>query len=209
MLAGCNQGPKGTKAETAEAKETSATAGEKIAVDLEASVVEWSGSKPTGTHHGTVKLSDGFFTVADGEVTGGQFVIDLTSIVDEDITDPEMNARLVGHLKSEDFFHVDSFPSAEFVITSIAMKEGLTAMEGEFQPTHEITGNLTMKGITRSVTFTGKINRDGETITGESNSFTIDRTEWNVNYGSRKIFDNLKDQFIHDEMGLRIKVVGR
>ncbi|MGC9470126.1 MAG: YceI family protein [Bacteroidales bacterium] len=206
-LSSCNQGPGGTRAETKEATELKITDGTQIPVNTEKSRIEWTGSKPTGNHHGTVMIREGYVTVKNGEINGGEFVIDLQTIVNEDLDDPDMNAQLVGHLKSSDFFHVDSFPVATFVITRVEKKDDIPGVEGEFKSTHLITGNLTMKGIIRGISFPGRVYREGEIYVGETNSFTIDRTAWGVNYGSQKIFDNLKDQFIYDEMGLKISIV--
>ena len=209
ILVSCNQGPKGTKAETGEAKEEATVSEGAVVmkVDTENSVIKWRGSKPTGEHFGTVMVKEGMFTAdEEGNVTGGTFTIDLTSIVNEDIESEEMNAKLVGHLMSEDFFYVDSFPVAEFTITNIDARGEMENVEGEFTPTHMITGNLTMRGVTKSISFPGTFEMSDDGMKAMSNTFVIDRTNWGVNYGSNKIFDNLKDNFINDDMALTVKV---
>lgn len=197
------KGPQGDKAETADKKDVDSdvTQSEVYIVDTDASVIHWKGSKPTGEHHGTVQLKTGELQITDKSITGGSFIIDLSSIVNEDIEDPEMNAKLVGHLKSPDFFHVDSFPVAEFEITSVVPQE----QDPDY--THSVSGNLTMKDITKNITFKANVEITEGQIKATTNDFIIDRTVWNVNYGSKKVFDNLKDNFIHDEMGLKIELI--
>ena len=197
------KGPKGEKAGVAEKKDVNAdiTQSEVYVVDTDASVIHWEGSKPTGEHHGTVQLKTGELQITENEITGGSFIIDLNSIVNEDIEDPEMNAKLVGHLKSPDFFHVDSFPVAEFEITSVVPQD----QDPDFS--HSISGNLTMKDITKNITFKANVEMNEGQLKATSNNFIIDRTVWNVTYGSKKVFDNLQDNFIHDEMGLKIELI--
>jgi polyisoprenoid-binding protein YceI len=194
-------GPQGEKAATGEAQEVTVKNGDvTLAVDQSASGVEWIGTKPTGQHNGTVNISNGELMLKDGEVVGGKFTIDLNSIVVLDLTDQEMNAKLLGHLKSADFFEVETYPTAVFEITSVS------ALSGNPEASHNITGNLTMKDVTKSVTFPAMINVSDDSVTAVTPAFIIDRTEWNVQYGSRKLFDNLKDNFIHDEMSLKINL---
>jgi polyisoprenoid-binding protein YceI len=177
-------------------------------VNLDESLVEWIGTKPTGQHNGTTKLSEGVLKINDGQIVGGKFTIDLTSIVVLDITDPETNAKLQGHLKSEDFFEVDTWPTAEFEIVTVDAKGDAAAQaETGVVPTHTISGNLTMKGITKAISFDAQIETLEDVVSAKTVRFLIDRTNWSVNYGSNKIFDNLRDNFIHDDMALTIKLV--
>jgi hypothetical protein len=157
----------------------------------------WTGSKPTGEHNGYIKIKEGNYIVKDGQLVGGEFIIDMNSIVDKDIEDEEMNNKLVGHLKSADFFHVDSFPTGKFVITNVA------AIDDESY-NKKITGNLTLKGITKEVSFKATVKVNDGNVVAKSEVFTLDRTDWNVNYGSKSIFKELKDKFIHDEFTLEI-----
>lgn len=199
-IASCG-GPQGEKAVTGDAKEVSASTGDvTMQVDPAASKVEWTGSKPTGSHHGTVKISDGKLILADGKLTGGKFTIDMTSIMDEDLSSEEDNAKLVGHLKSPDFFDVAKFPEAVFVITSAEPTSGSP------EANYNITGNLTLKDITKSVIFPANVSVEGDNIRAVTPEFIIDRTDWDVRFGSKKFFDNLKDKFINDEIGLRIEL---
>lgn len=190
---------KNDKKETVEAKEEVAV--EEVAnldnVDLEESVINWKGEKPTGSHHGTIMLEEGSLVVTEGKLTGGEFVIDMSSIQNEDLKeDAEKSAKLVGHLSSEDFFHVEQYPSSKFVITSVEEKEGKLA----------VTGNLTIKEVTKSITIPAMVtNVDGVT-TFESEKFMINRADFNVKYGSKSFFDNLKDKFIHDDIEMSFVV---
>ena len=161
------------------------------------SVIEWTGFKPTGKHNGTIKVDSGVFTVNDGKLESGSFLIDMNSIANLDIpADNEMNGKLVGHLKSPDFFDVEQFTSAAFEVTGLEDKDGKTWL----------SGNLTLKDKKNNVTFPVTLNSiDGQySITSEV--FTIDRSKWDVKYGSKSFFDNLGDKFINDDIELKISV---
>ncbi len=194
-------GPQGDKAKTGEAQEISATVGDvAMKVDVASSLIEWTGAKPTGEHHGTIAISDGSFSLTDGKIVSGKFTIDMNSIVNLDLTSAEDNGKLVGHLKSPDFFDAEKYPTAKFEITSV------DAVSGNPDVTHNITGNLTMKDVTKSITFPANVMVEGNALTAETPAFVIDRTQWNVQYGSKTLFDNLKDKFINDEISLKIIV---
>jgi polyisoprenoid-binding protein YceI len=203
------KGPSGDRAKTGEALQSSTVEGESMMVDISQSKLAWRGSKPGGEHYGTIEMKQGDVKVSNGIVTGGTFVFDMNSIVCEDLTDPEFNAKLVGHLKSEDFFEVETYPEATFEIVSIEALSGTQAGAQGITPTHQVAGNLTMKDITKSVTFAANIAVDEGSVTVKTNQFLIDRTDWGVNYGSNKIFDNLADNFIHDDMGITIHLVAQ
>ncbi len=194
-------GPQGEKAQTGDAQEVSVTTGDvTLKVDAAASKVEWVGSKPTGQHHGTIGISGGNLMLADGNIVGGKFTTDMNSIVNLDLTNAEDNGKLVGHLKSPDFFDTAKYPTADFEITSA------TPISGNPDATHNITGNLTMKHITKSITFPAKVVFEGNKVSASSPEFIIDRSQWNVQYGSRTFFNNLKDKFINDEISLKINL---
>jgi polyisoprenoid-binding protein YceI len=201
--------PAGDRATTGEALVASQTENyDSYGVVLEESMVEWIGTKPTGQHNGTVMLSDGELKIADNTIVGGTFTINLNSIKVLDLTDPEMNGRLLGHLKSADFFEVETWPTAEFEIVTVdAIGDATAQPETGIVPNHTITGNLTMKGVTKAVSFDAAVEMSADRITAKTVRFLIDRTDWGVNYGSNKIFDNLKDNFIHDDMALNITLV--
>lgn len=199
-------GPQGDKAATGDALAEGTAAGEAYNADLTASVIAWEGTKPDGSHNGTIRLQSGSLLVDGDEVTGGEFVIDMKSIACLDITDAEYNAKLVGHLMSPDFFAVDSFPTARFKATLIEKLSGEIKGADGVLHTHAITGNLTMKDVTKSITFKAAIAVADGKVTAVTGPFVIDRSAWNIKYGSRKFFDNLKDKFIYDEIGLKINL---
>jgi polyisoprenoid-binding protein YceI len=211
IAASCSSGG-GETTQTTEAKEISASGYDAIfEVNNSKSTLEWEGYKPTGQHNGTVDIVSGNLMMKDGNLVGGEFVMDLTSITVLDLTDPGMNAKLTDHLKSADFFEVETYPEARFEITSVKPFDGMAdnaEMEkGDLKTTHTITGNLIVKGISKSITFNAMVNAKEGNFKAKTNMFFLDRTEWNVQYKSKKIFSNLKDNFINDEMGIRIKLV--
>jgi polyisoprenoid-binding protein YceI len=174
-----------------------------LKVDPSASEVKWAGSKKlvNTVHHGTLKVKDGEIMLNGEQITGGTINLDMTSINDEDLADPKDKAKLEGHLKSPDFFDVEKNPTATFKITSAKpvkdSKDGLT---------HQVTGDLTIKGKTSPVTIPVTIKREGDKAEA-SGKAVVDRTKYDVRYGSGKFFDNLGDKVINDEIKLDIKVV--
>ena len=202
LVMACN--PKNAEeAKTGDAQKAAASSGEVFKAS-DNSTVHWRGVKPTGEHYGTVGISEGQVKVQDGTVASGSITIDLNSIVCDDL-EGDMNARLVGHLKSEDFFYTEQYPTAEFDIVSLVEFSG-TAPEGGVAPTHEVTGNLTMRGETKSITFPAAISVDGDEVSVKTNEFSIDRTLWGVNFKSKKVFAELKDDFINDMINLKFDV---
>ncbi|HAM98285.1 MAG TPA: YceI family protein [Marinilabiliales bacterium] len=197
----CNQAPKGTKTEvTDEHTGNAIEVGQAVTACNHQSKIYWTGTKPGGEHQGIINLKEGGkFLVDDDKLIGGEFIIDMNSIVDLDLENAEMNGKLVGHLKSADFFYVDSFPDAKFVITGVEELSGIP----EF--THTIKGNLTMKNITKGISFKAKVSVVDGNVSARSENFVLDRTQWGVNYGSKSIFKELQDKFINDEFGLRIE----
>ncbi len=178
---------------------------EAIKINTQESKINWKGKKPAGEHHGYVKLSEGFLRIDDNIVKGGSFVIDMQTIKDTDLTDSKSNEKLVNHLKSKDFFDVEKFPTARFDITRVSK---LKNNPGDVnKATHRIEGNLTIKGITKKVSFDASINLLNGRFTASTPEFTINRTEWDVNYQSKSVVAGLKDQFIYDEIALSIELV--
>ncbi len=200
VIAGCGSGIKGDRIESGDAQEEQMVVGDKrLSADLESSNIEWVGSKPGGQHNGIVMLKGGSLELSDGNIVGGSFTMDMSSIKVLDITDPGVNERLRVHLVSDDFFSVDSFPTAMFVITGAEPKQG----DGV---THRLTGNLTIRGITRSISFDAGIDMGEGVLTATTPQFVINRAEWNVRYGSKSFFKNLKDNFINDDIGFKINL---
>jgi polyisoprenoid-binding protein YceI len=175
----------------------------RASVDTDASEVAWTGKKITGSgHNGTIGIKEGVIYVYDDQLWGANMVIDKTEIVVLDITDPEMNARLKGHLESDDFFSVATYPEANLEIVKFESIEG--AAEG--QPNYRVSGNLTIKDITHSLAFDAIVNH-GNGIINAYADFDIDRSLYEVRFGSGRFFDNLGDNMINDNINLKINLV--
>ncbi|NNF30224.1 MAG: YceI family protein [Flavobacteriaceae bacterium] len=154
------------------------------------STIKWKGEKVLGSHHGTIALKEGFLEMDGDKITGGRFVVDMTSIENNDL-EGGSKGKLEGHLKSDDFFGVKSHPTATLEITSAtAAKNG-----------YDITGNITIKGITESISF--NLVKNGNTATAK---LAIDRTKFGIRYGSGSFFDNLGDKTISDNFELDVKL---
>lgn len=191
---------KAEEAETSAAEE--AAVAEATAVTYKAvtdkSTIEWKGFKPTGSHNGTIAIAKGAVSVNDGNIESGKFVIDMASIAVTDIpVEDEGNASLKGHLTSADFFDVATYPQATFEVT------GLETVNGQAM----LSGNLTLKDATNNISFPVSTSMEGNTMTLKSETFTIDRSKWNVKYGSKSFFDNLGDKFINDDIELTINLI--
>ena len=190
------------------AKEAETTAKEDVAVsevtavtykaDTNQSMIEWKGFKPTGSHTGTIGITEGSVNVNDDTIESGNFAIDMKSIAVTDIpAEDEDNGKLKGHLMSADFFDVETYPTAKFEVTGIATVEGKTML----------SGNLTLKDATNNISIPVATELNGDTMTLTSEAFTIDRSKWNVKYGSKSFFDNLGDKFINDDIELKVTLV--
>jgi len=165
-------------------------------LDTQQSQVLWIGSKVVGKHDGTIHLKEGKVYMKDGELIGGKVVIDMTTIVVLDIKDEGTNATLKQHLESDDFFSTATYPTAMFEIAQVEKEDEL----------HKITGNLTIKDITHAITFQTSIaKQDGKYIANAD--FDIDRTRWDIRYGSGKFFDKLGDNMIHDLFNIRLQLI--
>ncbi len=169
-----------------------------VSVDTTASQITWKGYKVTGEHAGTIAVKEGNFTYDGTTLTGGNFVIDMTSIACTDLQG-EYAGKLVGHLKSDDFFGVANYPTAKFEITKVVSR----GKEGDYK----VTGDLTIKDTTKEIRF--NVNVDQSTgVPVATADITIDRSDFNVKYGSGSFFDNLGDKTIYDEFDLGLKLVG-
>ena len=163
------------------------------------SEVKWEGKKilVDSSHNGTINISNGIINTNDGKIEGGEFTLDMTSINNEDL-EGEMKTKLEGHLKSEDFFSVESNPESTFVITSVEDNNGKS----------NITGDLTIKGITNSVSFTANTKVTADELEFEAD-FNIDRTDWDIRFGSGKFFEDLGDKIIDDNIKYSINIKAR
>lgn len=162
------------------------------------SVVEWVGKKPTGQHTGTIGLQSGSLTLDNGKVTG-DFTIDMNSITVTDITEADGKLDLEAHLKgtgkedgADHFFNVKTYPTGTFKLTSF---DGAN-----------VTGDLTLKGKTKTISFPATLTITDNEVTLESKPFEINRVDFGVNYASKSVFGDLKDKFINDEIELVVKV---
>lgn len=169
-----------------------------LKIDTSKSKVNWLGKKIAGQHDGILKLSDGFVTLEDGKLTGGEFSLDMASIENTDIEDPKNKKKIEGHLKSDDFFNVSGFPLGTFKITSVSHNDKVSM----------ITGVLTIKGISKEVSFPATIQKEKDAYVGSA-KLGIDRTDWDIRYNSGKFFDpaNLGDKLIDDEIGIGLSIV--
>ncbi len=160
----------------------------KKTLNAKQSKIEWEGEKLTGSHEGTIMFKDGYLEMDGENITGGEFTVDMTSI---NVTDIEGDGKkqLEGHLKSDDFFGVANHPTAKLVIKN-ATKKG---------DSYGVIADLTIKGTTHSVTFDLEMN--GDTATTE---FTVDRTKYDIKYGSGSFFEGLGDKVIYDEFELDV-----
>lgn len=166
--------------------------GQKSEMSVADSKIVWTGKKVGGSHTGHIKLLSGYLDKSDDKYVGGKFVADMTSISNLDIDDEDNRAKLVGHLKSDDFFSVDKYPTATLEII-----EGEKVASGKYK----FSGEMTIKDNTHPVTF--EADADGKTFTG---TLTIDRAKYNVRYGSDSFFDNLGDNLIYDDFDLNFEV---
>jgi len=156
-------------------------------IKIENSKVVWKGYKVTGSHEGTITLKSGFLTFTEGKLTDGAFTINMTTITNTDL-EGEYKGKLEGHLKSDDFFGVEKNPTATLVFKKV---------KSTGKNSYKVTGDLTIKGITNTVTFNLSVYGNKANA-----SLKIDRTKFDVRYGSTSFFDNLKDKAIYDEFDL-------
>ncbi len=191
-----------TEAGEAQTEVAASEAAAKYKVDTAASSLMWMGSKPTGKHYGTVAIESGVLNVENGAIQSGTFIIDMTTIESTDL-EGDMKNNLDAHLrgtvegKEGDFFNVQKYPNAAFSVTGVTEKDGKTYVQG----------NLQIKEKKNNIEFPVTTTMNGDTMTLESEPFTIDRTKWDVNYGSKSVFDNLGDKWVSDDMEITVKLV--
>lgn len=167
-----------------------------LKVNTTDSKVVWTGEKIAGTHTGTITLSQGDLQMDGNKLTGGSFVIDMTSIVDTDLTG-EYKEKLEGHLKSDDFFGVAIYPTSTFKITSV---------KSTGANKYDVTGDITIKGVTEKISFPTEVAINGGKVTATS-KITVDRSKFNVKFGSKSFFAEIGDKVIYDEFVLDVTLV--
>jgi len=160
-------------------------------INTEESSIVWTGKKVTGQHSGTINIKSGSLDFDHGALKGGKIVIDMISIK---CTDPGKGSKkLDGHLKSDDFFGVPNHPTAELTITDVK--------NGQTKGSYTITADITIKGTTKQITFNADVNDE---VTNAK--LVIDRTDFDIRYGSGSFFDDLGDKTIYDDFELVIQL---
>ncbi|MBO9634276.1 MAG: YceI family protein [Chitinophagaceae bacterium] len=190
FVTSCVDNPEGKKAETTESVTPAATTGgASLTVDTAASSIAWLGNKVTGKHNGTIRISGGSLQIQDGKLTGGKFTVNMGSLTNLDITDTAYKAKLEGHLKAPDFFDVAKYPEANFEITNVS-----DSTAGKLK----ISGNLTLKGVSKNITFDADVLESTATAFKAKADFNINRLDWGVSY------PGMKDDAISQEINLKV-----
>jgi len=156
--------------------------------------IDWKGRKVTGTHNGTIAIKEGEFSLNEGKLAAGKFVVDTTAITVLDITDPATNAQFAGHLASSDFFASAEYPEAIFEITAVK--------------NNHIEGNLTIKGIRRTVGFDADIHVTEDILTAMG-KMIIDRTQFDIKFRSGNFFKDLGDTLIYNDFELNVNITAK
>lgn len=172
----------------------------KYKVNTDISKLEWIGKKVTGQHKGDIKIKEGFL-IADNKnnIISGQMIVDMNTINTTDL-EGEWKQKLDGHLKSKDFFFVENYPTASFDIISV------TPLKSEENGnTHQVKGKLTIKGITNEISFPAKVEAKEGKIAAYGKA-TIDRTQYDIKYGSGKFFEGLGDKMIYDDFEVTFRI---
>jgi polyisoprenoid-binding protein YceI len=179
----------------------SQTAATTFAIDLAESQILWEGSEGLAvikeSHNGSLALLEGSLTARGGAIVGGDFTVDMTSLRNADIKSEKMRAKLEKHLKGEDFFDVERFPTAHFEITSVS---ALPAKDSVL-----LTGNLTMKDVAKSVSFPASVSLDSALLRASA-AFFINRKDWAIHYRTE---ESLGDELIRPEIGLRVSIIAK
>lgn len=209
----CTNAPKSDDATTTDEQTVTDNAGAAYKVDAAASTVKWIGTKVSGYHVGEIKVKEGTVSVANGNVTGGNFIMDMTTIntTGPKDSEKEWNDKLTGHLTSPDFFDVAKYPDAKFEITGVKPFAGTVTDDNDARqdeisqykvtdPTHIVSGNLTMKDVTKNIEFPAKIVVTDNSVDATA-KFNINRQQWGLSYPGKP------DDLIRDEihMGIALK----
>lgn len=166
-------------------------------IDQQKSKITWLAKKVSGEHTGEIKVAAGNLSFDKELLVGGNFTLDTRSITVSDLKDEETNGKLVGHLKNDDFFAVDKFPEAKFVITDVKKKS---------DERYDIQGNLTIKGITKSIDFPATAKIEGQHIVAKA-KVNVNRTHYDIKFRSNNFFENLGDKAIYDDFELDVDLV--
>lgn len=172
--------------------------------DPNSSTIHWAAKKVTGAHDGTVKLKSGELTLEGDNLKAASFVVDMTSIVVDDLKDAGYNAKLVDHLKNEDFFSTEKHTEASFKLKKATPSKNAS----NAGKTYSVTGDLTIKGITKEITFDATIVKSGNMASAIA-TVKVNRVNYDIKYGSKSIFSDIGDKAIDDEFTLEIKLSGK
>jgi polyisoprenoid-binding protein YceI len=196
----CRQPSSSTGSDTAVVSGTGTT----YTIDVARSELRWEATKPTGAHQGLVPITAGTMLIHDGMITGGSVTLDMANLSVTDL-EGQYKADLEGHLKGttpgkeEDFFNTQKFPQGKYVV------KGSSKLENDPDATHLIDGELTIKEITKPLSIKARVDLGaGTAVKVTTSPFMIDRTEWDVRFMSKKFFDNLKDDFVDDQIKIQI-----
>jgi len=211
-IVSCTQAPKSDEAKVGEAQKIETTAPKatntqnakvrNLKVDTQNSIVSWIGTKPVKRHNGTIAVQSGNLVAQGNNITGGEFVMDMKKVRVLDM-DEENNNNLAGHLMSEDFFKSEQYPTAKFVINKVVPYAPINGEKSLLSgATHNVTGNFTLLGTTKSITFPAKVSISDNGVKAEAN-FNIDRTNWGVSYGNDQ---SLGNKFIKPTVNIGINL---
>lgn len=217
IMYGC--GKSGDTVETSEAGEVAVATGSTVTLDAASSKVNWRGYKPTGQHFGIIPVTGGELSLEGDAITAGSFTFDITKLEIHDMeAGSENHGKLFGHLQSDDFFDAANHPQATFEITSVEpYSAGTIEDQDQFEsentpkseseiapanPTHWISGNLTMRGTTKNIKFPANVSINNGKVAAKA-GFNIDRTNWGLSYGDESsAVDKAKDQFIYNTVSV-------
>lgn len=191
VFTSCVGNPEGEKVEASEAVEVAESEGAELAVNTADSQVEWYGRKVSATHNGDIAITSGTIQVNGDQLVGGKFTLDMTSINNFDM-EGEWKEKLLSHLLSDDFFDVENFPQSTFEITGV---------EGKGVGTVAISGNLTIKDVTKNITFNADVAEISEDSFAASTDFNIEREDWGITY------PGMPDDLISKEINFKINLI--
>jgi polyisoprenoid-binding protein YceI len=202
-LTACNNQNAADKAVISDEQQTGEVSGSAVPIDTNASVVRFVGYGVGKNHPGNFRVSEGSFLVADNEVKGGDFTININSLEVEEEGDMFQN-KLKPHLLGEDFFDAAKHGQAHFQVTGVqpyvASAQDSSVVEGA---NYTVSGNLKFKDVTKNISFPANISVNGNTVNARAN-FNIDRTQWNIRYGNDK---SLGDKFISESVNIQLNLV--
>jgi len=167
---------------------------QKFIINPALSNIDWVGKKVTGAHHGTIAIKAGKIILNEGKITGGNFIVDTTSINILDITDADTNAQFLGHLISDDFFGTEQFREANLVINTVTG--------------NHIEADLTIKGITHPIDFDAEVQLAGDTVSAKA-KLLVDRTKYGMKFRSGNFFLNLGDTLIYNDFELNVSITAK